>query len=133
MGNQQVSHVEQSLYQVPDLCNYFVDVFGNLFSTVRNIKPKQLKPYQHYGKSKNPYLRVRIGGSLQLVHRVVASAKLGRPLESHEVVNHLNGDTLDNSMSNLEVVTHRENVRHAVENKLYCSGSAWHSARGRLT
>lgn len=45
-----------------------------------------------------------------LVHRVVADAFIGIP--SDMVVNHKNGDKLDNRLENLEVVTRQENERH---------------------
>lgn len=38
-----------------------------------------------------------------LVHRLIASEKLGRPLRSGEVVHHISGDTQDNSPTNLEI------------------------------
>lgn len=56
----------------------------------------------------NKYLRV---------HRVVASAFLSNP-ENKAHVNHINGDKSDNSVSNLEWVSHVENMRHAKHNGL---------------
>jgi hypothetical protein len=47
-----------------------------------------------------------------LVHRVVASAWLGGIPEGYQV-NHKNGIKTDNRVENLEVVTPRENLRHA--------------------
>jgi hypothetical protein len=38
-----------------------------------------------------------------LQHRRIMSDKLGRRLESHENVHHINGDKLDNSLENLEL------------------------------
>lgn len=130
MGNQQVRLNTQNLIKVPNTDNYFVDSEGNIYSTARQQHPKKLSPYKHFGKSKNPYMRVKMGGKLYLCHRVVASAKIGRPLLEGEFVNHINGNTIDNSMDNLEVVSHKENVMHAVANNLYCSGEAWYKARG---
>ena len=63
------------------------------------------------------------------IHRLVADAFVENP-NNYNVVNHIDGDTTHNSLRNLEVVSQRENVQHAVANNLYCSGSDWYKARG---
>lgn len=130
MGNQQVKLTEQDLLKVPEMPNYFVDLQGNIYSTARSILPKKLNPYKHYGKSKNPYMRVKLKNKLYMLHRVIASIHLGRQLHKNEVVNHIDANTTNNALVNLEVVSHRENVHHAVSNNLYCSGKDWYAARG---
>ena len=129
MGNQQARQ-EDNLIEVPSMEGYFVDVVGNIYSTKQRSVPNMLTQSEHFGKSRNPYLRVKMGGRLFLAHRIVLSAKIGRPLLSNEFVNHLNGNTKDNNFDNLEVVSHKENTEHAVANGLYCSGDAWYKARG---
>lgn len=124
MDNQQ----ESIFLQYPKDNQYIIDSNGNIFSAKRE-EVRALKPHYHTARGRKPYLRVKIAGKLELVHRVVASAKVGRSLTSSEQVNHLNGNTLDNRPENLDVVSFEENVKHAVENKLYCSGVDWHNAR----
>lgn len=75
-------------------------------------------------------MRVKIDKKLQLLHRVLASIHVGRPLLKSEVVNHIDGNTVNNHLDNLEVVSQRENVQHATANNLYCSGDDWYKARG---
>lgn len=130
MGDQQVSPI---LIPIPDLSNYFIDVSGNIYSTNRGNYLRLLRTRVHYGRSKSPYLRVKVGGKNALLHRIVASIHLGRQLSNVEQVNHLDGNTLNNSLHNLQVVSHRENVAHAVANKLYCSGEEWYKARKTST
>ena len=126
MDNQQVSFM--NLLSIPKHTEYYTDGNGNIISTKRN-KIKTLTPHLNYGRSKNPYMRVKVSGKLYLVHRLIASILVGRELYENEYVNHIDGNTQNNSLSNLEIVTHIENVQHAVENKLYCQGKEWYKAR----
>ena len=57
------------------------------------------------------------------VHRLVALAFLG-PRDANIELNHKNGVKTDNRVENLEYVTHRENMCHAVDMGL------WNPARG---
>lgn len=82
-------------------------------------------------ESHSGYLRVclRLGGFTKVcfVHRLVAEAFLGAIPEGHQV-NHIDGDKHNNHSSNLEYVTPKENMQHAVRTGLFPGGEK-HYAR----
>ena len=128
MGNQQVRL--EDLYKIGLLEDYYHDGAGNIYSTVRSSVPKKLRLIPHGGKTKKTYYRVKVKGRLWMVHHLVLISKYGRYLESHESGNHIDGNTQNNSPANLEISTHAEQVAHAVQTGLYCSGDEWRKSRG---
>lgn len=91
---------------------------------VRNARGSILKPT---GKS-DRYHTVRLYRSGKvfkdwLVHRLVANEFLGMPGDGYEV-NHIDGNRYNNNVSNLEWVTHRENMIHAVKHGLVTTQKA---------
>lgn len=97
--------------------NLFITTFGNIYSVI-NDKINYLNPVI----DRSGYARIKIEidnkyiGSPS-IHRLVASAFIPNP-ENKEEVNHKDGDKLNNSVYNLEWVTHSENMIHAYENNL---------------
>ena len=78
---------------------------------------REVKPRQH----RTGYLTValRIGGRTVTtnIHRIVVLSWMG-PLELGAEVNHLDGNKTNNRVDNLEVVSPKDNRRHAVESGL---------------
>jgi len=60
--------------------------------------------------SENFYHHKTINGVKKTVHRHVMEEHLGRPLEHHEHVYHLNGDSRDNRLENLIMITKKYKV-----------------------
>jgi len=55
----------------------------------------------------------------QRLHRIIAAAKLGRPLRPDEDVHHLDGDKLNFAPGNLQVLGHREHGCVSVKQHYY--------------
>lgn len=78
------------------------------------------------------YVRGRFQGRVQLMHRVLADAFLGA--KPGQVVDHINGNKLDNRLSNLRVCLQRENARNVPMKRNNTSGFvgvSWDRTRGK--
>lgn len=95
----------ESLYQISN--------YGNVKSFIIYPNGKLLKPCLD---SKN-YLYVVFykdkKGKTQRIHRLIALAFLPK-VEGKEIINHIDGDRVNNAITNLEWCTHKENMVHAV-------------------
>ena len=67
------------------------------------------------------YKVVRIDNKLYYIHRLVASQYIPNPQNKPEV-NHINGIKDDNRVENLEWVSGKENMKHALKNGLLEDG-----------
>lgn len=79
---------------------------------VRNIHNFNLRAVAGSTKSPNKYVRFSNGtgkGNSLRLHRVIMEWILGRKLHSSEMVDHINGNTLDNTQDNLRVATRKQN------------------------
>ena len=78
-----------------------------------------LVQFQHRWKKLNKpthkYKQLRVNGRMIREHRYVMEIFLGRKLERWEHVHHINGDSLDNRIENLVVLTWHE---HPVVEKM---------------
>ena len=99
---------------ITDFPCYEVSDLGGVRRIWANGRPAALSPCSH----KSGYLKVTLRRNpdqfTALVHRLVASAFIG-PIDPLMQVNHRNGDKTDNRLSNLELVTNGENLRHRVD------------------
>jgi hypothetical protein len=87
--------------------SYIVYSDGKIWSNARNRFCKN-------SLNRDGYIQSSIG----LVHRILATCFIDNPYNKKEV-NHVDGNKLNNLLSNLEWCTRAENVKHAYDNKLY--------------
>jgi hypothetical protein len=103
--------LDSSFKKIPGFSNdYRISPDGTVISFKYN-KVKILKPISR----SNGYVSVTLmqdgKGKSMYVHRLVAITFL-KNKENKAAVNHKNGNKTDNTVDNLEWVTHTENIRH---------------------
>lgn len=98
---------------VEDAPQYEVSNLGN----IRHIKRKQNRKLQ-VCNSGYQTVGVKIDGKLHLllIHRLVAKAFIPNP-ENKEQVNHIDENKFNNTVSNLEWATPKENANHGTRNE----------------
>jgi hypothetical protein len=62
-------------------------------------------------KSHRKYVVITVNGKQVREHRHVVEQHLGRKLEPHEHVHHINGNPIDNRIENLQVLTNSEHQK----------------------
>lgn len=61
--------------------------------------------------NKDGYRVIRAGDRILLEHRHVVEVSLGRPLNSYEMVHHINHNKLDNRLENLQLVSGKAHAK----------------------
>jgi len=95
---------------------YSVSNFGNVKSLnyLNQKYERQLVPIKHHGG----YLVVHLGSScIKMIHTLVANTFIPNPY-GKKFVNHIDGNKHNNHVSNLEWVTSKENINHAIKTGL---------------
>lgn len=100
-----------------------VSNFGNVKSLGNEFSRKEriLKPLVQSKGYINIVLQKDGKRKMVLMHRLVAEYFISNP-DNKLQINHINGIKIDNRVENLEWVSHRENLDHAIENNLVLKG-----------
>ena len=99
--------------EILDYLNYEIDENGNVYNKITN---NQLKGsigengYKYYRLSKNNHKK------MFYAHRLVAEYFIPNP-NNLPIVNHIDGNKLNNNINNLEWTGYSENTKHWHENK----------------
>lgn len=92
---------------------YLVSSKGDLYRSEKT-RYRLIKGYKHQSRS-NTYIRVKLckNGTYtrMFLHQIVALTFIGNPSSERIEVDHIDGNTLNNSVSNLEYVTPEENKK----------------------
>jgi hypothetical protein len=96
---------------------YFVNEMGEVFSNKQGSL-KKLKPNTQGNRGYAlVFFYTPNGKKGELVHRLVATAYVENP-NGYDIVNHKDGNILNNNSYNLEWTTSKGNTMHAIENNL---------------
>lgn len=101
--------------KIKGFSEYYITEEGEVFS----LKSGRLKKISQWADSRNRYMMVGLiddNGNRKrlLVHRLVAKAYLENPYNLSDV-NHIDKNTKNNRIENLEWVSHRENLNKSYE------------------
>ena len=74
--------------------------------------------FQPTNKPKHTYKTVTINGKQVRIHRHLMAQHLGRKLESWEHVHHINGDSHDNRIENLAMLSNADHQKIELEERM---------------
>lgn len=103
----------------PTCLRWAVDIYSGRWKNFKNVGIGDVAG----GINNSGYYQVRKDGKLHLVHRVIWEMHYG-PIEQGKFVDHVDGDSLNNKLSNLRIVSREGNARNTKLKQTNTSGFA---------
>jgi hypothetical protein len=107
----------------------FYPIVGNedtLISRSGQVISRYGKHLKHMKCNGTGYLRVKIRGKRKNIHRLLAIMFIPNP-NNYPMVNHIDGNKVNNSLDNLEWCTGDQNMKHAQRTGLLVHGRQVHT------
>ena len=128
LSTLQKQHDNENFKYIEGYANkYAISNFGRVYSFKREkfMKPSTYTDIRINNSKATTYLRVKLRNpgeesKLLPVHRLVAAYFIVN-VGNKPTVNHKDGDGTNNHVDNLEWMTVKENIQHAIENGWHCS------------
>lgn len=116
MGNQQVNR--NNIKTHPIYARYSADIDGNVYGVKGNLLSlcndtggyPSFRIHDKLSSTTNQAMTIR-------AHRFIWECHNG-VITSNKVINHIDGNKANNCLTNLELVTQKENMRHAIDSGL---------------
>lgn len=89
--------------------DYYISSYGRIKSYAKHANPRILTPY--IKDKSRPYLFIDIHSTTYAVHRLVAKHFLSESYSEEKEVHHKDGNTMNNSVDNLECLTKEEHLK----------------------
>lgn len=115
---------ENDFFDIPNHEDYEINIFGDVFrkarisvytrNRVREIPRRKMAVCILGARG---YKTVSLNGKRYCLHKVLADTFLENP-NKYDVVDHIDGNKLNNSIDNLEWCSHSENTQRAYDNGL---------------
>lgn len=105
----------KTIYLNNEETNYTIDEFGTIINTTSGKNLKGTITEHGYKKIMFSHKGKKIG---KYLHRLMAIYFLNFDETSSQIINHKDGNKLNNCLENLEVLSASENLQHAYQNNL---------------
>ena len=109
-------NIMEEIWKETEFEGYFISNHGRLKGRTNTILKQNISKTGYYTISIRP--EGRNGKCFCLkIHRLVALAFIPNP-NNYPIINHIDGNKLNNNVSNLEWCTYSHNARHAYDNDM---------------